>query len=293
MKKHKLIKSLLFTPLAIIPLVAAASCGESPISPQDAAANALSNKFNDAKKFVSIVNPAQKAAYSDFVFSTSATDKTKTPTKGYFRDMIKSSKSSTSANKITYTYDSSVVPYLYIFAQEKIQDPDKAKGTMKEMEVLVAEINENFTVSVDKEARANDIGELVLTGYKKGDEINQFKMTTADSQFYITNMLYAVSTFVDGGSGGVTPDYKQIVDKITSSSAPFDAKTNFEMASAATFAFTDDEITYSPTSTGAIFKTGQSPILPNVSYPFEKLEYKFDTKTAILTIKNPAVLAFT
>ena len=127
MKKHKLIKSLLFAPLASIPLVAAVGCGSSnpKIDAQDAAANALVNKFNDAKNFVSITNSDQNKVYSNFVFSTSATDKSQTLTKKSFIHILTTpeTKSTTNGDTTTYTYDGAGTPYLYIWAQLKLQRP--------------------------------------------------------------------------------------------------------------------------------------------------------------------------
>ena len=167
MKKHKLIKSLLFTPLATIPLVAAVGCGTTKIpskpdsnvtAPEEAAANSLLKKFaaTEASKFVSIADADQNAAYSDFIFSTSKTDKTQAPTKDYFLKMLKDNTTGVTADgNTTFTYDGKGAPYLYIWVQENLQDPLKSKGNYKRTDVVFSEFNENFKVAVKKQFQSN------------------------------------------------------------------------------------------------------------------------------------------
>ena len=299
MKKHKLIKSLLFTPLATIPLVAAVGCGSTPSktpAPEQAAANALVTKFKDAKNFVSITNSDQNKAYSNFRISSSATDKTKTPTKNFFLDDIitykTKTKSNTVGNTTTYNYNADGAPYLYIWAQEYIQNPEGGVGTFKNQDVLVAEINENLKVEVNKDAEATDNGTVSFTGYKKDDEVNQFKMTTADSQLYIANMLYAMSVNVNKKpSGDISIDeYKAAYNTVTSTSTKFVANKTFEDSASAelTYEKQNNKITYVEKSSGAVFAAGA--IVSGKKCAFKGLAYNLNLATGMLTFTGPAVL---
>ena len=310
MKKSKLIKSLLFCPLVTIPLVAA-SCNASKMDAykisdnyitQTRAANALLTKFKDteASKFVSITNPAQKAAYSDFEFSTSSVNKSRVPNFDYFMIMLadrtRTAVSKDSAKKtITYTYTANGSSYLYLWAQANIQDPTATKqNTLKKTSVLVAEMNENFQVVLKDDPKAQDAVKINLTGYKKDDEVKQFQQATADSKFYTTNMLYALSVKVNlpvGSNPMSIPDYKAAVEKITSTSDKFIAFTNFEATTAAKLTYASNIITYTPEIAGAIFKNGSNPIKDNIVYTFTALGYNLNLTTGLLTISAPAVLS--
>ena len=301
MKKHKLIKSLLFAPLVTIPLVAA-SCGSNdkkdpkPTAPTieaSGAANALLKKFTaaEAKKFVDVA-AFPSGTYSDFIFSTSATEN-KPPTKADFTKLIGSSKTNVSKSdeNTVFTYDGAGAPYLYIWANINIQDPAATtKKNPKKMLVLVSAMNENFTVTVKTTASAKDnSGTVDITGYEASKEVAQFQMATAASHLYITNMLYAMSVNVNKPSGGISiADYKAAVEKLTSTSTKFDAKKTFEADAAAKITYASNTITYAPESAGAVFK---DEIKSGATYTFKELAYNLNTKDGLLTITAPAVLS--
>ena len=300
MKKHKLIKTLLFAPLATVPLVAA-SCGSSDgdkknsATLQEAAANALAIKFKDASKFLQPPQPGNQLNSNslkddDIAFSTDPTDRTKAPTKAFFLDKIKSSKYEyqKSGDKATYTYDAAGLPYLYIFAHPEIQDPSSsaAKGDMKEIDLLVSEFNENFTVTVNHSAKATDnTGTVAFTGYKKDDEVKEFKMSTQNSHIYVAVMIFAILDKLDKNEMSLA-DYKNAINTITSTSTKFTAFTNFEAASAATLAYSksDDEITYASIKDGAVFKDDDHPIKAGDTYTFKGLQYNLNLKTGLFSI---------
>ena len=308
MKKHKLIKSLLFTPLATIPLVAAVGCGTTKTpskpdsnitAPEEAAANALLKKFaaTEASKFVSLTNADQKAAYSDFLFSTSKTDKDQAPTKDYFLKMLTdNTKGVTSGDNTKYTYVGDGQPYLYIWVQENLQDPLKSKGTMAKKYVVFSEFNENFTVSVKNNSKATDnAGTITLNGYKKGDEVAEFKKSTADSELYISNMLYALSLEVINHSSEPVAVYKAAV-AVVRGIFPFDAKTTFEGSSVGTFKYTSSdvtsEVTYDQKDTATFKYQDGNEISYGIVYQFKSLSYNLNTNNGVLTIKTPVVASF-
>ena len=313
MKRHQLIKSLLFAPLVAIPLVATASCGSSggsdvpasvdeeqvmpsqPAVAQVAAANGLLAKFkaDQASNFITFTDSRQRDTYSNIIFSTDKNDRTKAPTQNYFLNMIKSSKTTgvPSGDKTTYTYDGGGAPYLYIFAQLNLQDPDGEQGDLKKTEVLIAEFNENFTVSVKNSAKATDSGDVTLTGYKSGDEVNEFKLTTSDSNFYIANMLYTTSLAAINDETGAFLNYDPAYSKLTSTSPSFVANKTFEDKAAGTLAYASNKITYSSTDSGAGFNSANNnPILTGATFTFKKLKYNLDLTTGRMTIAAPATL---
>ena len=307
MKRHKLIKTLLFAPLATVPLVAA-SCGSSDgdkknsATLQEAAANALAIKFKAASNFITPTGLGNQLNSNslkdeDIVFSTSKTNRTKAPTNAFFLDMIKSSKYEyqKSGDKATYTYDAAGLPYLYIFAHPEIQDPSPsaADGKKTRIDLLVSEFNENFTVSVNHSAKATDnTGTVALTGYKKGDEVKDFKMSTQDSHFYVAVMIGAIYDKYSPNKEITLPDYKNAINTITSTSTKFTAFTNFEAASAATLSYSksDDEITYAATKAGAVFKDDDHPIKAGDTYTFTGLQYSLNLKTGLFSLLAPPSL---
>ena len=294
MKKHKLIKSLLFAPLLSIPLVATAACGEK--WPQESAANSLLSKFKDAGNFITVTDSKQKAAYSNFIFSTDKNDSTKAPTTNYFLSMIRSSKTKgvASSNETTYTYDGGGTPYLYIFAQLNIQDPDGEQGALKKTYVPIADFNENFTVTVKSDAKKTDAGNVKLTGYTSGDEVNEFKMATADSKVYTGSMLYAASLASINDEDGGFLDYAPTYSKLTSTNPQFVANKTFEDKAAGSLAYASNVVSYTPASAGGVFEREKNnPIMTGATFTFKGLKFNLNLTNGMMTFEAPAVLTIT